>query len=147
MHSSKARPKARSENMKRQCAQLDASSLTCRSGIVLWWYSGRTTCSADATLIMRPAGEGEVLEWRIGGVKELICRLPHSPTLNSPTILSVFRTMTPRRARECKVKNVKRWNRHPPPTKEIASRRDLHNFALYILHFTLASPPREIGIL
>ena len=31
MHSSKARPKARSENMKRQCAQQDASSLTCRS--------------------------------------------------------------------------------------------------------------------
>jgi hypothetical protein len=30
-------------------------------------------------------------------VEELICRLPHSPTLNSPTILSVFRTMTPRR--------------------------------------------------
>ena len=39
-----------------------------------------------------------MLEWRIGGVEELICRLPHSPTLNSPTILSVFRTMTPRRA-------------------------------------------------
>ena len=38
-----------------------------------------------------------MLEWRIGGVEELICRLPHSPTLNSPTILSVFRTMTPRR--------------------------------------------------
>ena len=66
------------EYMKRRCAQPDASSLTCRSGIVLWWYSGRTTCSADATLIMRPAGEGEVLEWRIGGVEELICRLPHS---------------------------------------------------------------------
>ena len=38
-----------------------------------------------------------MVEWRIGGVEELICRLPHSPTLNSPTILSVSRTMTPRR--------------------------------------------------
>jgi len=35
-------------------------------------------------------------------VEELICRLPHSPTLNSPTILSVFRTMTPRRARSAR---------------------------------------------
>ena len=72
------------------------------------------------------------MEWRIGGVEELICRLPHSPTLNSPTILSVFRTMTPRRVEEFKVESEK---------LKVMERlsRDLHNFTLYVLHFTLAS--------
>ena len=99
-----------------------------------------TTCSVDATLIKRPAGEGEVLEWRIGGVEELICRLPHSPTLNSPTILSVFRTMTPRRVEEFKVESEK---------LKVMERlsRDLHNFTLYVLHFTLVSPPHGMWVL
>ena len=51
MHSTVALPQAITEYMKRKCAQLGTSLLTCRSVIrKLWKYFGRTTCSVDATL-------------------------------------------------------------------------------------------------
>ena len=73
-------------------------------------------------------------------MEEVIFRPPHSPTLNSPTNLSVFRTMTPRRVEEFKVESG---------TLKVMERlsRDLHNFTLYVLHFTLVSPPRGMWVL
>ena len=72
------------EYMKRKCAQLGASSLTCRSFLEMLQYSVGTTCSVDATLIKRPAGWGEVIEWRIGGVEELTHPLSTHPLTNLP---------------------------------------------------------------
>ena len=95
MHSREARPKARTECMKKQCAQWGASSLTCRSVLrKIGRISLERLVSVDAKFSSAR---------RVWTSHELwIASASRTQTLKNPNtqtpLRSVFRTMFPRRA-------------------------------------------------